>query len=104
MRMLQSRGHTNFTLEAFRAEYVREFRREHFNDDVPTERVLLSEKHATHTAAAKFAVYAVCVVQLGPEVFEQTGHGSGASGGGTTGLLILQRDTNERQRSFVVPA
>jgi hypothetical protein len=74
MRMLETGGQLDLTLESLRADSQRHVRREDFHYQVAVERAFVSDEHARHPAARQLAVYAIAVAEGVLKLFFELGN------------------------------
>ena len=73
---MQARGELHLAPKPFAVHTRSQLRRQHLDDDLPAQRDIRRQKHATHPAAAEFAHDTVLVAQREFEVFlKGCGHG-----------------------------
>ena len=71
VRVLQRRDRLDLALEALDADPLRQFGRQHLDDDPPLEPQFLGDEHARHAAAAEFALERVAAAQRRLELVAQ---------------------------------
>ena len=71
VRVRQTRGELHFSAESIAIDPCGKIRRQHLDDDLSPERVLLRHEDAAHAAAGQFALDRVRVAQGALEVIDQ---------------------------------
>ena len=80
VRLLQGGGGPDFALEPVHAQSLRQFRRQHLDDDLAAEAQFFREEDAAHAAPAELALQAVCVAERLLKLGLQVGSQAGVSG------------------------
>ena len=104
--MLQLGGEQYLLLETLKIHAGREIGRKHFHHDPARESALLGQKHATHSTAAEFALYAIGAGQRGLQPASKIGlqvprmTRSRPEGGAGYGVGISGSTEPERRRAM----
>ncbi len=82
VRMLETGGEPDLTLEPVGADARGQFGMQHLDGDIPIVLDILGQKNGCHSSPAKLARDGVAIGQTGPQAIEHLGHGCSSTGSG----------------------